>query len=258
MLASHVTGRSRASLFAFAEAELSSGDSARLLTLLNRRCQGEPMAYIIGEREFWSLSLTLAAGALIPRPDTELLVELALSHLPALPAGEIIELGTGSGAIALALAQEIADRPITAVERYNAALQIARENIRQFGRDRVQLIQGHWLDCVAGNSAALIIANPPYLACNDPHLPSLAFEPQTALVSGTSGLEDIEQIIDASCRVGRPGSLLLLEHGEQQAHAVRAILASYHFVNMDTCRDLAGHDRVSLGFRPAATEDTQE
>lgn len=216
------------------------------------------MAYILGQREFWSLPLTLAAGALIPRPDSELLVELALEYLPSLPSGDIIELGTGSGAIALALAQEVTDRPITAVERHAAALQIAHENIQTFGQGRVQLIQANWLDSTASNSAALILANPPYLASDDPHLPSLQFEPHSALVSGASGLEDIEHIIKASCRVGKPGSLLLLEHGEQQGSSVRSLLDSYNFERTKSCRDLAGHERVSLGFRAATTDSTQE
>ncbi len=220
-----------------------------LQQLVQRRCDGEPLAYLTGEREFWSLPLSLAAGALIPRPDTELLVELALERLPKLPAGDIIELGTGSGAIALALAQEVSDRPITAIERHDAALQIAQHNIRQFGQGRVQLIQASWLDCIAAESAALILSNPPYLASDDPHLPTLHFEPQTALVSGSSGLEDIEQIIEASCRAGKPGCLLLLEHGQEQGASVRSLLDDYNFEQVQTCRDLSGHERVSLGYR---------
>ncbi len=207
------------------------------------------MAYIIGEREFWSLPLTLEAGALIPRPDTELLVELALEKLAGLPDGDIIELGTGSGAIALALAQEPGDRPIIAIERHDAALQIAKNNVRQFGHGRVQLVQGSWLDSIAPASAALIISNPPYLASDDPHLPSLQYEPRTALVSGTTGLEDFEQIVEASCRVGKPGSLLLLEHGQDQGASVRAILEHHGFDRIHTHRDLAGHERVSLAYR---------
>jgi len=219
-----------------------------LQQLLHRRCQGEPLAYIIGEREFWSLPLSLGSGALIPRPDTELLVDLALQRLSELPAGDIIELGTGSGAIALALAQEVPGRPIIAIERHDAALQIARNNVSQFGQDRVHLVQGSWLDCIAPQSAAMIISNPPYLASDDPHLPSLQYEPQTALVSGTTGLEDFEQIIEASCRAGKPGCLLLLEHGQDQAASVRAILEHHGFGRIKTHQDLSGHERVSLGY----------
>ncbi len=255
LLASHVTGRSRASLFAFPEAELTAEQSDTLQQLLQRRCQGEPLAYITGQREFWSLPLSLAAGALIPRPDTELLVDLALQHLPGLPPGDIFEPGTGSGAIALALAQEITDRPIVAIERHSAALQVAHDNIRQFGQGRVQLIQANWLDCIATESAAMIVSNPPYLASDDPHLPTLQYEPHTALVSGTSGLEDIELIIEASCRVGKPGCLLLLEHGNEQGSSVRSLLENYNFEQIQTCRDLSGHERVSLGYREGLSGD---
>lgn len=255
MLAGHVTGRSRAFLFAFPETVLEPEQCERLQQLLQRRCQGEPLAYIIGQREFWSLPLNLDAGALIPRPDTELLVDLALEHLPELPEGEIIELGTGSGAIALAIAQEVADRPIVAVERHAPALQIAQANVRQFGQGRVQLIHGSWLDSIASDTAALIVSNPPYLASDDPHLPTLQFEPQTALVSGRTGLEDFEQIVEASCRVGKSGCLLLLEHGQQQGSSVRSILDNYNFDKIRTCLDLAGHERVSLGYRAGSCSE---
>lgn len=232
---------------------LTQEQSQALSQLLQRRCQGEPLAYITGEREFWSLPLSLAAGALIPRPDTELLVELALERLPELPPGDVIELGTGSGAIALALAQEVDDRHITAIEKHAAALQVAHDNIRRLGQGRVQLIQASWLDSIAADTASLIISNPPYLASDDPHLPTLQFEPQTALVSGRTGLEDIQQITEASCRVGKPGCLLLLEHGHEQGSHVRSILGDYNFDKIETCRDLAGLERVSLGYRSAVS-----
>ncbi len=222
---------------------------ASLETLLLRRCEGEPLAYITGQREFWSLPLQLDHGALVPRPDTELLVEQALFRLPGLPTGDIVELGTGSGAIAVALAQEeLVDRHIVAVERHTSAMKVAQENVRRFGRERVLLVQGSWLDSLADNCAALIVSNPPYLASNDPHLTALYHEPHTALVSGPNGLEDIESIISATRRVGREGSLLLLEHGYEQGPAVRSLLKYYHFSRIQTERDLAGHERVSLGY----------
>ncbi len=192
--------------------------------------------------------MQLCHGALVPRPDTELLVEQALIRLPDLPEGDIVELGTGSGAIAVALAQEISDRHIVALERHTAAIKVAHDNIERFGRERVLLVQGSWLDSMADNSAALIISNPPYLASNDPHLPALRHEPQTALVSGPNGLEDIEAIISATRRVGCEGSLLLLEHGNEQGPAVRSLLENYHFSRIQTERDLAGLERVSLGY----------
>lgn len=175
-------------------------------------------------------------------------MEQALLRLPDLPEGDIVELGTGSGAIAVALAQEISDRHIVAVERHTAAIKVAQDNIGRFGKGRVQLVQGSWLDSMADNCAALIISNPPYLASNDPHLPTLHYEPQTALVSGVNGLEDLEQIISAARRVGCKGSLLLLEHGNEQGGAVRSLLDNYNFSRIQTERDLAGHERVSSGY----------
>lgn len=176
-------------------------------------------------------------------------MEQVLLRLPDLPAGDIVELGTGSGAIAVALAQEeLIDRHIVAVERHTAAMKVAQDNVRRFGRERVLLVQGSWLDSLADNCAALIVSNPPYLASNDPHLPALHHEPQTALVSGPNGLEDIESIISQTRRVGRRGSVLLLEHGNEQGPAVRALLENHHYSRIQTERDLAGHERVTLGY----------
>ncbi len=183
-------------------------------------------------------------------------MEQALIRLPDLPEGDIVELGTGSGAIAVALAQEISDRQIVAVERHAAALKVAQDNIGRFGKGRVQLVQGSWLDSMADNRAALIISNPPYLASNDPHLPALHYEPQSALVSGANGLEDLEQIISAARRVGCKGSLLLLEHGCEQGSSVRALLDNYNFSRIQTERDLAGHERISLGYWTGGPELT--
>ncbi len=211
---------------------------------------GEPIAYLTGAKEFWSLPLEVAPGVLVPRPDTETLVEKALALEAQLPKGCIIELGTGSGAIALALAQEMPDRLIVAVERHPEALAVAANNIQRLGHGRVHLHQGSWLDAVQSHSAALIISNPPYLATDDEHLPSLSHEPYTALVSGPSGLEDFEHIIEASLRVGVDGAHLLLEHGYQQGADVRSLFASYNYQSIDTDRDLANHERISYGQIP--------
>lgn len=248
MLLTHVTGLSRTEQYAHPETLLNDAQQQSLDACLARRSRGEPLAYITGIREFWSLPLSIGPGALVPRPDTELLVEQTLNLLPRLPAGCIIELGTGSGAIALALAQEIDDRLIVAFEKYDQAIAIARRNIEQLGKGRVSLVQANWLDATRNDCAALVIANPPYLATNDPHLPTLGYEPRTALVSGNTGLEDIEQLIHATQSVGRPGSALLLEHGATQGAAVRSLLAHYTYTQIDTARDLAGHERISVGF----------
>ena len=243
-----MTGYSRVSFFAHPERTLTTEQETRLSELLAKRIDGEPIAYLTGEKEFWSLTLKVAPGVLVPRPDTETLVEKALSLQSELPDGYLIELGTGSGAIALALAQEIANRPIVAVERNDIALHVAAKNIKQFGSERVHLIQASWLDALQTHSAAMIVSNPPYLAADDEHLPSLTHEPHNALVSGQTGLEDLEAIIKHSCRVCIPGGALLLEHGYQQGQDVRSLLTHYNYQQVQTDRDLAGHERVSYGY----------
>lgn len=245
---SHVTGLQRVSFFAHPERLLAPTQVDELCALLCRRLDGEPIAYITGNKEFWSLALSVEHGVLVPRPDTELLVEKALSLYAHLPSGCIVELGTGSGAIALALAQEIEDQTIVAVERSTQALHVAAKNIKSFGLNRVQLIQASWLDALQSQSAAMIISNPPYLAADDEHLPSLKHEPHSALVSGITGLEDLEAIIKESLRVCKPGGVLLLEHGYQQGHDVRSLLTNYNYQSVQTDRDLAGHERVSYGY----------
>jgi len=192
--------------------------------------------------------LQVEPGVLVPRPDTEILVEKALAMYPQLPEGFIIELGTGSGAISVALAQELHNQTIVAVERNNLALRVAAKNIARFGRNSVLLMRASWLDALESQSASMIISNPPYLAADDEHLPSLKHEPHNALVSGSTGLEDLETIINESLRVCKPGGLLLLEHGYEQGAAVRSLLTNYNYQNVQTDRDLAGHERVSYGF----------
>lgn len=243
-----VSGYNRSVLFAYPERSLSAAQQQQLNALLARRCEGEPIAYITGTREFWSLPLSVVPGVLVPRPDTEILVEKALALEPSAPDGLIIELGTGSGAIALAMAQELPHRTIIAVEKHTEALLVAAANISRFGHGRVCLLQANWLDALTDNCAAMILANPPYLAANDAHLPSLQHEPITALVSGHTGLEDLETIVDTSQRVAKEGCVLLLEHGFDQAESVRSLFTAYNYQNVDTERDLAGHERVSYGY----------
>ena len=207
----------------------------------------------MGTREFWSLPLTVAPGVLVPRPDTETLVDKALELMPTAPPGCIVELGTGSAAIALALAQEISDRTILAVERDPQALSVARVNVERFGHGRVQLVQGNWLDAIGEQRAAMIISNPPYLADDDEHLPTLTHEPYNALVSGPNGLEDLDSIIQAAKHVGLPGAAVLLEHGFEQAASVRSLMHEHGYDSIDSDRDLANHERITYGKLP----DTQ-
>ena len=233
---------------AFPERPLSDEQDQTLHTLLTRRIDGEPVAYILGVREFWSAELMVAQGALVPRPDTEILVEKALELEQHAPDGYIVELGTGSGAIVIAMALELPTRQFIAIEKSAAALKIAQTNIDNYAPDNVQLIHASWLDSIADNSVAMVLANPPYLANNDSHLKQLHHEPHEALVSGSSGLEDLDIIIGDTVRVTRPGAPLVVEHGSEQGTAVRELFGNYHYKSVGTEQDLAGHERISFGI----------
>lgn len=248
MLATFVTGHSKIRLFAHPETQLDKAHKATLNELLNRRLNGEPLAYLTGVREFWSMPLIVAPGVLVPRPDTETLIEKAIELIPGTPDGNIVELGTGSGAIAIALANEIPSRSVIAIERSAAALRIAAVNIERCAQQAVHLVHSSWLDSIGADSAAAIISNPPYLPADDPHLPDLTFEPQAALVSGESGLDDIEHIIKDARRAGKEGCLVMLEHGCEQGLAVRTMMTKYGYIDVNTSRDLAGLERISYGY----------
>jgi len=248
VLVSFVTGYSRTSLFAHPEWRLDDAHKVTLNELLRRRIAGEPIAYLTGVREFWSMPLMVAPGVLVPRPDTETLIEKALELIPRTTNGNIIELGTGSGAIAIALANELPSRSVIAVEKSTTALRVAAINIARFAKKPIPLMQSNWLDSIRDDAAAVIVANPPYLSADDSHLPDLVFEPQEALVSGDTGLEDLEHIIKDSIRAGRNGCLIMLEHGFEQGAAVRALLTHYGYSDVNTHRDLAGLARISYGY----------
>ena len=277
LLLGHASGRSRAALRARPEATLDAPTLAALDALLARRLDGEPLAHILGTREFWSLELAAGPAALVPRPDTETLVERALARLTDAPPGPLLDAGTGGGAIAIALAVELgargdasrapasvsrtlpataapsagAERAVIASERSAAALELARRNVARLAPGRVALVRASWLDAFAEESLALIVSNPPYLAEDDPHLPALAHEPREALVAGPGGLEAIAHLTDAARRTLRPGGALLLEHGHEQGAAVRALYRRHGWRDVATVTDLAGRERVSEGRRPA-------
>ena len=248
LLAAVVTGRSRTQLFAHPDALLEAAHRAQLDALLQRRLAGEPLAYLTGTREFWSLPLQVAPGVLVPRPDSETLVEKAIELEASLPDGFVLDLGTGTAAIAIALANELPTRTVIAIEKSQSALPIALSNIQQLARNPVHLLQANWLDAIDDASAAMIIANPPYLAEDDPHLPELRHEPKSALVSGQSGLEDLAQIIEDATRVGIAGSVVIVEHGCDQGSAVRELMSDHHYQAITTGFDLAGRDRISYGY----------
>lgn len=215
---------------------------------LKRRLNAEPIAYITGSQEFWSIELHTAPGTLVPRADTEILVDKALDLASDAPEGVILDLGTGTGAIAIAVACELPHRQIVAIERSDAALRVAHNNIRAQTSANLHLVQGSWLDALADDSIAMVLSNPPYLADNDPHLDQLRCEPMDALISGSTGLEDLEHIIAKTARVGKNNAPLIVEHGNQQAADVRTLMLDYNYAGVDTGLDLAGHERISFGY----------
>ncbi|PKM06402.1 MAG: peptide chain release factor N(5)-glutamine methyltransferase [Gammaproteobacteria bacterium HGW-Gammaproteobacteria-4] len=250
LLLGHALGRDRAWLFAHGERVLDADEHAVFGALLERRIAGEPVAYLIGARGFWSLDLAVQPGVLIPRPETELLVELALLQLA--DRGRVADLGTGSGAIALAIASERPQAQVTAVDISREALAVAQRNAIAAGIDNVVFRHGDWLAPLAGERFDAIVSNPPYLATDDPHLQQgdLRFEPALALASGSDGLDAIRHIIAAAPDHLVAGGWLLFEHGWTQGEAVRALLDAAGYVEVSTARDLEQRERVSMGRWP--------
>lgn len=213
-----------------------------------RRIAGEPVAYILGRQGFWSLDLEVAPHTLIPRPDTELLVETALDLLPAAPA-RVLDLGTGTGAIALALACERLSWHVLGVDRIPEAVALAERNRERLRLNNAAFNVSHWFSALAGERFALIVSNPPYIPGSDPHLKQgdVRFEPSSALVSGHDGLDDIRLIIEQAPNHLEDGGWLMLEHGCDQPDAVRDLLLGRGFSAVESRRDLGGHERISLG-----------
>ncbi|MDH6632372.1 UNVERIFIED_ORG: release factor glutamine methyltransferase [Lelliottia amnigena] len=251
ILLEHVTGKARTYLLAFGETLLTPEQEAQLAALLARRKTGEPVAHLTGEREFWSLPLYVSAATLIPRPDTECLVEQALARLPDGPC-RILDLGTGTGAIALALASERPDCQITAVDVMPDAVALAQRNLARLGFSNVQINQSCWFSALAQHAFEMIVSNPPYIDEHDPHLSQgdVRFEPLTALVAANDGLADIEHIITTAREHLVPGGWLLLEHGWTQGAAVRALFSAAGYASVETCRDYGGNERLTLGKKP--------
>ena len=230
LLLAAALGKSRSYLHTWPEKIVSSEHALTFSDYLQRRRGGEPVAYILGQQGFWKLDLEVAPHTLIPRPETEMLVEAALELLPATPA-KLLDLGTGSGAIALALA-----------ERNRQRLQL----------DNVSVLSSHWFSSIESRRFDLIISNPPYIAEADPHLVAgdVRFEPESALVAGKDGLDDLRLIVTQAPQHLEAGGWLMLEHGYDQAAAVRELLAAQGFIEVHSRVDLGGHERISLGCRP--------
>jgi release factor glutamine methyltransferase len=250
LLVAHVTGRSRAWLIAHGDAVLDATTLARLAGLVERRAQGEPLAYLVGEKEFHGLALQVDARVLVPRPETELLVDWAIECLrePAAAPARVVDLGTGSGAIALALKADVPTAEVTATDLSDGALSVAQANARRHGLD-LRFAAGRWWEAVAADRFSLAVSNPPYIAAADPHLAALRMEPQSALTPGASGLEALHEIIDGAPARLDPGGWLLLEHGHDQAEAVRDLLNRRGFTAIQTRHDLAGLPRCTGGRR---------
>lgn len=248
LLLAHVLGKSRSYLHTWPERELETEQLERYLAAIVRRQAGEPVAYILGQQGFWSLDLEVASHTLIPRPDTELLVETVLALLPATPAA-LLDLGTGTGAIALALASERPAWLLTGVDRVPDAVALAERNRARLNLANASFVASHWFSALAGQRYQLIVSNPPYIAADDRHLAEgdVRFEPSSALVAGADGLDDIRLIIAQAPEYLEAGGWLLLEHGFDQAAAVRELLSARGFSTVESRRDLGGHERISLG-----------
>ncbi|EOV9548003.1 peptide chain release factor N(5)-glutamine methyltransferase [Cronobacter sakazakii] len=260
ILLAFVTGRTRTFILAFGETALTDDELTRLDALLARRAAGEPVAYLIGQREFWSLPLEVSPATLIPRPDTECLVEQALARLPA-TACRILDLGTGTGAIALALASERPDCHVTALDVIPEAVALAKRNAQRLGIDNVTILQSHWFSALTDARFSLIVSNPPYIDGDDPHLSQgdVRFEPISALVADNAGLADLETLVTEARRFLEDNGWLMLEHGWQQGEAVRELFTRAGYQAVETCRDYGGNERLTLGhYRDTQDRNTQE
>ena len=248
LLLAHVLGKPRSYLFTWPDQPVAEAEAARFSALLARRRSGEPVAYLLGEQGFWTLDLQVSPDTLIPRPDTERLVELALELGPSRSAA-VLDLGTGTGAIALALASERPDWQLTGSDRMPGAVALAEQNRARLGLANVRFLQSDWFAALGAARYDLIVSNPPYIAADDPHLTQgdVRFEPASALVSGADGLDDIRHLVETAPSHLQPGGWLLLEHGWQQAAAVRGLLEQRGFAAVQSWEDLGGHQRVSGG-----------
>ena len=243
VLLAEVLALTRAQILAHPERQLAADEFANLEAGIASMRQGQPLAYILGSREFWGLSFKVTPAVLVPRAETELLVELSLALAPL--GGRMLELGTGSGAIAISLATERPDLDITATDIAGDALAIAAENALTH-KVFIEFLERDWFAALSG-SWDVVVSNPPYIADQDPHLPSLQAEPQHALVAGHEGLDDIHRIVSDSRPHLRPGGHLMLEHGHDQASGVRDSMSAAGYIDVRSEQDLAGIERVTVG-----------
>lgn len=239
----------RSYLIAHPEDTLDDAACERLTSVLDRRIAGEPMAYITGIKEFWSLELMVSPATLVPRPETELLVDLALREIPRKAAAPVLDLGTGSGAIALAIARERVMCQITATDVDPDALAVARQNARQLSIGNITFVEGNWTGAVTGLEFDVIVSNPPYVRDGDRALETLQFEPRAALVGGRDGLDAIRVLARDCDAILSAAGILLLEHGAEQQRDVEKILFEQHWSSIECNNDLAGQPRVTTARR---------
>lgn len=253
LLLAHIIHKSRAWLYTWPEHKLDAQQIEQFNQLVQRRAHGEPVAHLIGQQAFWSITLQVTADTLIPRPETELLVELALERIPQSATWRIADLGTGSGAIALALAKERPASQLIASDKSMAALAVAQENARLNQIENVVFQHGDWLAGLADDSLFdMIVSNPPYIRIDDPHLQQgdVRYEPLSALQAGTQGLDDLQRIIEEALPRLKPGGWLLLEHGYDQKAAVTRLLQQAGYQQVEDYPDLAAQPRVAAGCKP--------
>ena len=252
LLLAAALGKPRSFLHTWPERIVSTEAALAFAGYLQRRRTGEPVAYILGQQGFWKLDLEVAPHTLIPRPETEMLVEAALELVPAFAPAEVLDLGTGTGAIGLALANDRQQWKITAVDRVTEAVALAERNRQRLQLDNAEVLNSHWFSALEGRQFDLIISNPPYIAETDPHLSmgDVRFEPGSALTSGPDGLDDLRTIISEAPAHLTPGGWLLLEHGYDQGPAVRELLIRHGFERIQTRRDLGEHERITFGCVP--------
>ncbi len=254
ILLAHVLGRERTWLRAWPERAIDAGRGARFDELIARRAGGEPVAYLVGHRAFHDIDVMVTPAVLIPRPETELLVETALGALRGRdPETRVLDLGTGSGCVALAIARACPDARVSAIERSPEALAIARANAERLGLERVEIISGDWLQGLGGRHFDIIVANPPYVAAHDPHLQrgDLRFEPRAALVGGGDGLDALREIATGVLPHLAPEGVVAVEHGHDQGARVRELFTTEGLADVETLTDFAGHPRVTRGRAPA-------
>ena len=248
LLLCHVLDKPRSFLFSYPEYELTADQKNQFEALFQQRLEGHPIAHLTGIREFWSLELLVEPSTLIPRPDTECLVEQVLELFDHRPR-HVLDLGTGTGAIALALAKERPGWAVYGCDRVPEAVALARRNAAHNQLEHVHFLESSWFDQLPEQRFDLIVSNPPYIVDNDPHLQQgdVRFEPLSALTSGADGLDDIRRISQEAPQWLNDGGQLMMEHGYHQGEEVRTILANNAFTHIRTAQDLAGHDRITMG-----------